>query len=240
MSNTNQNSGCLTAIFNIFKKTTATPRPTDTFTKTTLEPDPEEKLPYRTRDDFFSHTELSFYHVLKSIIGTRLTILAKVRLTDIFYITRPNENYSYHGKIAQKHIDFLICRPKTMKPIMAIELDDASHNRSDRIERDEFVDKVFETAELPLIRVPAQRTYNTQEITSLLKNALPQQPSEVGETKKEHSSANPLLCPKCNEPMVIRTANKGKYKGSRFYGCPNFPKCRQFFPILEQNPSEVA
>jgi ssDNA-binding Zn-finger/Zn-ribbon topoisomerase 1 len=31
--------------------------------------------------------------------------------------------------------------------------------------------------------------------------------------------------------MVIRVASKGKQKGIQFYGCPNFPKCRQVLPI---------
>lgn len=33
-------------------------------------------------------------------------------------------------------------------------------------------------------------------------------------------------CPKCGAPMVLRTATKGDNKGSQFYGCSQFPKCR--------------
>lgn len=41
------------------------------------------------------------------------------------------------------------------------------------------------------------------------------------------SDANQILCPKCGVPMVRRTAKRGEKAGSEFYGCPNFPKCRQ-------------
>ncbi|MBR1374479.1 MAG: NERD domain-containing protein [Cardiobacteriaceae bacterium] len=35
------------------------------------------------------------------------------------------------------------------------------------------------------------------------------------------------LCPKCGTKMILRTAKKGKNIGEEFYGCSNFPKCRQ-------------
>ena len=39
------------------------------------------------------------------------------------------------------------------------------------------------------------------------------------------------LCPKCHVPMVRRTAKKGANQGNAFFGCPNFPKCRQIINI---------
>lgn len=35
------------------------------------------------------------------------------------------------------------------------------------------------------------------------------------------------LCPSCGTPMVLRTAKRGPHVGERFYGCVNYPKCRQ-------------
>jgi hypothetical protein len=34
------------------------------------------------------------------------------------------------------------------------------------------------------------------------------------------------LCPKCGERMLLREARKGKSAGSKFWGCPRFPRCR--------------
>jgi restriction system protein len=36
----------------------------------------------------------------------------------------------------------------------------------------------------------------------------------------------PPLCPHCEIPMVLRTAQRGRYAGQQFYGCPNYPQCR--------------
>lgn len=33
-------------------------------------------------------------------------------------------------------------------------------------------------------------------------------------------------CPDCNSPMVLRTAKRGKSRGSQFWGCSRYPKCR--------------
>jgi restriction system protein len=33
-------------------------------------------------------------------------------------------------------------------------------------------------------------------------------------------------CPKCLKPMVRRTAGKGAHLGERFWGCPDYPRCR--------------
>jgi len=46
----------------------------------------------------------------------------------------------------------------------AVELDDASHRRSDREARDFFVNVIFSGAGIPLVRVPAQSQYFVQEL----------------------------------------------------------------------------
>ncbi len=40
-----------------------------------------------------------------------------------------------------------------------------------------------------------------------------------------------LICPKCGAEMVKRKATKGANAGKEFYGCSNFPKCRNIVNI---------
>lgn len=224
-----QNSGCLSAILQIFKPKKKQPK----YTVTVVPPEEVEELPYHIRDDFLSPAETSFFQVLKTMMGDHFLICPKVSLGDIFYVSRPHENAGYRNKIDRKHVDFLLCNPKTLQPVFAIELDDASHRRPDRVERDAFVDEVFETAVLPLVRVPAQMSYNTQELGSVFKRAL-QGKLKVTPPDAEKLAApdtQPPVCPKCRETMILRTATRGKNAGQKFYGCPNYPKCRQVIPI---------
>lgn len=237
-ANLNENPGCLGVIFNLFKGKKQSSPVTSSIEPTVAEP--EEFLPYRLRDDFLSPAEFSFYKILSSVMGADRVIQSKVRLADLFFVARPNENARYFNKINAKHLDFLICDALTMKPLLGIELDDASHQQSERIERDEFVDKVFQTANLPLLHVPNQRSYSTREIEALISPYIDiaSTPKEkispeskppaiqVPENKAESPAVAPV-CPKCGIPMVLRIVTQGEHKGKRFYGCSNYPRCRE-------------
>ena len=156
---TNSNPGCLAPFLRLFQKA---PRPSGQ----------PEKLPYLVRNKFFSDAEASFFRVLKAAVAERLLIFSKVSLVEIFYISHPEVNQAYRNKIDRKHVDFLLCSADTLQPVLAIELDDSSHQRPDRVKRDEFVDAVFSTAGLPLLHISAQRAYNTQELSQKIKDAL--------------------------------------------------------------------
>ncbi len=45
------------------------------------------------------------------------------------------------------------------------------------------------------------------------------------------SNPDVIICPKCRAPMVRRKAIKGPNAGIEFYGCSNFPKCREIVNI---------
>lgn len=63
-------------------------------------------------------------------------------------------------------------------------------------------------------------------------------PPAVAPTKVAPPVEAPM-CPKCGVRMVIRTARRGGHVGERFYGCPNFPRCR-YTAAFEIAPREVG
>jgi len=136
-------------------------------------PERGEGLPYRIKDRFLTDAERSFYHVLRTAAGADLAICPMVRLADVLSITaRKREFWSALNKISAKHVDFLLCDARTMKPVLAIELDDASHRRSDRASRDEFLDAACEAAGLPVLHVPVRRAYDPREIAAAIEQAV--------------------------------------------------------------------
>lgn len=183
------------------------------------------EYPYHVRDDFLSPAEQNFFLVLKTAVNDAALICAKVALGDLFYAksSDPSKYRTFTNKIDRKHVDFLLCDPKTVKPIVGIELDDRSHQRSDRQDRDAFVEKVYQAAHLPLVRVPVKRSYSTAEISAALAPYLGSPTKEafpiIGNNEK---SAVPN-CPKCGSPMILRTAKSGANQGEQFWGCSNFP-----------------
>lgn len=220
----NGNPGCLGALFGLGREGgRGVQKP---------EAQRSEALPYRLRDDFLSPAEKSFHDVLTVALESRLVVCPKVNLADIFFVTRPNENTGARSRISQKHLDFLLCEPGTMKPVLGIELDDSSHSRPDRQERDAFVDGVFSVAGLPLRHVPARTGYSVPELVAMVAPYIGRE-RLVEPLPDIESMALPSVpqCPKCGVPMVPRTSGRGDTKGSRFFGCPHYPKCRQVVPI---------
>ena len=190
------------------------------------ESEPAPSLPYRLRDDFLSPAEFSFYRVLVAAVGDRAVVCPKVNLNDMFFVSRPNENQAYRNKIDRKHVDFLLCHPATMKPLGGVELDDSSHQRADRRARDAFVDQVFAAARLPIVHIVARASYNAGALAGELASCLNNPPTSLAPVATVQESGEPV-CPKCGVPMVQRTASKGANKGNQFWGCRNYPKCRE-------------
>ncbi len=192
-------------------------------------------LPYRLRDDFLSAAENEFYRALRGVTGERMVICPKVSLDDIFFVPHPEKNQAYISKINRKHVDFLLCSPGSLLPLAGVELDDSSHQRPDRVARDAFVEQVFAAAGLPLVRVPVRASYQADELSEMLRDAMQGRPQPKPPAPAEPVSPEdgPPLCPKCGVRMALRRARYGANAGRQFYGCPNYPRCQQIVPVEE-------
>jgi hypothetical protein len=135
----------------------------------------DEPLPYRKKDYLLSKAERAFYHVLRKAIGDRWTIFAKVRLIDLLWLPRGTQATQAHrNRVQSKHVDFVLCEPATLTPILVIELDDRSHDREDRRDRDRFVDRALESAGLPVLHVPARDGYVVNDLADQIRTAVSQ------------------------------------------------------------------
>jgi hypothetical protein len=123
--------------------------------------------PYFRRKYLLSKTEHLFYEILREVVKGQV-ILAKVRLADLVYTNDRHEKWlSNFRRVSQKHIDFVICDHE-LKPAIAIELDDPSHQRDDRQRRDRDVDRILAFARLPLLRIFTRRRYDRELIARLI------------------------------------------------------------------------
>lgn len=96
-----------------------------------------------------------------------------MRLADLVFLPRgTEERQSHFNRIQSKHIDFVLCDHDVVRPLLAIELDDSSHHRADRQDRDVFVDSALAVAGLPLLRITARASYNVQEVTNAIQHQL--------------------------------------------------------------------
>ena|SRR3989344_1081896 len=125
-----------------------------------------QKLPYKKKDYLLTVAEKNFYWILSGVAEKNNSLLfAKVRLEDLLWLPRGTDNrFGLRNRIKSRHIDFVLCDKENIKPLIAIELDDSSHNREDRIERDFSIDNILRDAGLPILHQRVQPSYYPQEV----------------------------------------------------------------------------
>ena len=122
---------------------------------------------FESQKALMSPGELKFFRALEAAVGSRYRVFSKVRLADIVQPAKTGNRsawYAAFGVIKSKHVDFVVCEPDTMEFRLVVELDDKSHERSDRAERDQKVDVILAQAGIPVLHVPARAGYSAEEI----------------------------------------------------------------------------
>ena len=108
-----------------------------------------QDLPYEKQNYLFTPAERSFLGVLEQAVGDQFRIMGKVRLMDIVKVKGGLDGKAKQtakNKIQSKHVDFVACDPNDLSVQFVVELDDKSHEREDRQERDALVDGVMNAA----------------------------------------------------------------------------------------------
>lgn len=123
---------------------------------------------YEKKEYLMTKNELKFYKQLKKITDKlNLTIFTQVSLYQII----KNKEYKNFNKIKSKSIDFVITE-NNGKIKLCIELDDNTHNKNNRIERDNFINEIFKQTNTKLLRIPVQEFYNLEKLEEKIKESL--------------------------------------------------------------------
>ena len=106
---------------------------------------------YKLRPLVSKNEKVAFYNIDSAIRSMNLFLFTKVRLADIVEASDKQNYTTLFNKIKSKHVDFLVCNHR-LEIICVIELDDKSHERQDRKDRDVFVDSILDSVGIPTIR----------------------------------------------------------------------------------------
>jgi hypothetical protein len=121
------------------------------------------RYPYQAKP-ILTRRENHFYWMLRRETDRRgLLVCPKVGLKDLLAVNTRRQYMKYFHRIAQKHVDFVIC-DKSLNVLFALELDDSSHDTEDARCRDHFKDRAFKAAHIPLKRI---RNYDEEAIRKL-------------------------------------------------------------------------
>lgn len=198
--------------------------------------------PLGVNADFLTAAEKSFFGVITLLLGQQYLICPKVSLSDVIFIHKGTDNgmrQSLFNRISRKHLDFILLDKTTLIPVAAIELDDSSHQSVHAKQRDAVKNKALLDAGLKLIRIPVKHTYTVNDIKDALADHTfnqddtpqsitteAQKPDDSGDSDQVKQT-QPPICPKCQVEMVERKASRGPHAGQTFWGCPNYPHCRE-------------
>lgn len=137
-----------------------------------IAPPPETRVAidhHYTVRSLLTPTEARFHACLEHVTEQRCRIQIKPRLADIFQHER--QDMAAFNRISSRHVDFLICRNDDWTPMLAIELDDDSHERADRKKRDMFVNNLFASTGIPLLRIHVREIDRIERLVEQLTEA---------------------------------------------------------------------
>jgi ssDNA-binding Zn-finger/Zn-ribbon topoisomerase 1 len=181
---------------------------------------------YTRRYSLFTATEFRFLQVLRKALPTGLEIFAKVRVADVLQPVQeldPKAWRAAFNRITGKHLDFVLCDRESGRLLCAIELNDRSHERVDRRERDALIASACAGAGFPLLMLPVQRDYDPESLNATILEAMGKHPAPQVSIQCPATGAT---CPRCGGALEPRMARRGSRAGSAFLACERFPACR--------------
>jgi very-short-patch-repair endonuclease len=134
------------------------------------------------KKNILSRGEMAFYRTLKAAVGVHYDIYAQIPVWALVQSASANrkEDLAFTNQINQKRVDFVLVNSTSLETETVIELDDRSHERDARKERDSFLDAVLARAGIPIIRIAAAATYNEEELRNTLVSMKGQLPRKEG------------------------------------------------------------
>ena len=129
-----------------------------------------------TSKPLLTEAERRFQHALRPHVPDSVLLCAKVRLLDVLEPPKGKQRQTSLNRVSSKHLDFVLVDVATSRVLVAIELDDRSHERAKRRQRDEFLEAAMRSAQVPLCRIPAATHYDRGALGSALQPYLPAPP----------------------------------------------------------------
>ena len=138
------------------------------------EEDEEKSLyQYGPKKFFMTRAEHEFYDVLGQAVSADFRIFAQVHLPTIIEHKIAGQNWKAAFKnINGKSVDFVLCDKEHVSPVLAIELDDKTHDRPDRMERDVEVEMMLKQAGVPLLRIENNGGFSPSTVAAKVRAVL--------------------------------------------------------------------
>jgi len=128
---------------------------------------------YYAKSYVMTSRENECFKILNEIFSSKWFVVPQVHLSALLDYRVKGQNWNAAFRhINGKSVDFVLIGKESYKVICAIELDDSTHSRSDRIERDVEIERMFKEARIPLARISKFESMTKPEIAKVVTDAI--------------------------------------------------------------------
>ncbi len=120
---------------------------------------------YSPKTHIMTKREENFFKTLCEIFEGKCHVIPQVHLSALLDHRVKGQNWKgafYH--INGKSVDFVLLRRRDLSVLCAVELDDATHDTINRLDRDAEVERIFDSVRIPLVRLRSPEKMTKQEI----------------------------------------------------------------------------
>lgn len=134
----------------------------------------DDEPSYLKRESLLLEHEQRYFSTLTQVVGKHARVFPKVRLSDFIQPHGVNPEQRAHWmRVQRRCVDFLLCSPNNLSPVLAIDLDTrVKKRRRDASPGGDVLDKALKTANIPLLRIRATREYDPHEVLHQIRLAL--------------------------------------------------------------------
>jgi hypothetical protein len=116
------------------------------------------------RKTMMNATEHHCFNLLKQMFADLpYEVFSQVAMASLIRISDKAVDYYDSLEDLDKSIDFVVTDSKTMKPLLAIELDGPDHNKDSRKIRDQFLKRIFTDCGFPFLSIPVIALSNEED-----------------------------------------------------------------------------
>jgi hypothetical protein len=122
---------------------------------------------YRRRSSLLSSDEKSVYKMLVKVMGKHAHVFVKVRLADLIFLPDDTINLGHQrARVGRRYVDFVLCSPSSLAPVLAINLEGDSAEISAAAEQSKrLIEDAVRIAGLPMLRIGVDEAADASKLS---------------------------------------------------------------------------
>ena len=128
---------------------------------------------YYAKSYVMTSRENECFKILNEIFSSKWFVVPQVHLSALLDYRVKGQNWNAAFRhINGKSVDFVLIGKESYKVICAIELDDSTHNKPERKERDVEIERIFNQARIPLARISKFESMTKPDLAKVITDVI--------------------------------------------------------------------